>query len=102
MRRRKRAERVEDGNMLKRKEKRKKRKRKLTSNLAIDLDILDQRLETGVVVLGPDEAQDKQVQGGAVEVVRETVQDVDFHAAHRILVEWIVSDAQDGWVDGGG
>lgn len=84
----------------KKKTKQKSKGEKLTSNLAVNLDVLDQRLETGVVVLGPDEAQDKQVQGRAVKVVREAVQDVDFDAAHRVLVEWIVADAQDGRVDG--
>ena len=79
----------------------KEENKRLTGNLAVSLDILDQRLETGVVVLGPDEAQDKQVQGGAVKVVGEAVKDVDFDAAHRVLVEGIVSDAQDGRVDGG-
>lgn len=41
-------------------------------------DILDQGLARDVVVLGPDEAHDQQVQLRAVEVAREELKEVDF------------------------
>ena len=68
-------------------------------DLAVDLDVLDQCLEADVVVLGPDEPQDQQVQRRAVEVAREVVQDVDLHRPHRVLVVRVVSDAEHRRVD---
>lgn len=64
------------------------------SDVAVDADVLDQGLEADVVVLGPDEAQDQQVERRAVEVARERVQDVDLHRPHRVLVVRVVADAQ--------
>lgn len=69
-------------------------------DVTIRLDIVDERLERHVVVLGPDEAQHEQVQGGAVEVVGEVVQQVDLDAAHRVLVERVEADAQHRRVHG--
>jgi hypothetical protein len=64
----------------------------LPRNIAVRLDILDQALLAHVVVLGPDEAQDQQVQRRAVEVGGEGVQDVNLDATHGVLVEGVEAD----------
>jgi hypothetical protein len=73
-------------------------------HVAVRLDILDQTLLAHVVVLGPDEAQNQQVERRAVEVSGKGVQDVDFNAALGVFVEGIEADREDGFVDvvGGG
>ena len=68
-------------------------------DITVDPDVLDQSLEADVVVLGPDEAQDQQVERRAVEVARERVQDVDLHRPYRVLVVRVVPDAQHRRVD---
>lgn len=64
-------------------------------NLTINVDILDQRLETDIVELWPDKPQHQQVEGRAVEVAREVVQDVDLDAAYGVFVVGVVADAED-------
>lgn len=68
-------------------------------HVAVRLDILDQTLLTHVVVLGPDEAQNQQIERRAVEVSGKGVQDVDFNAALGVFVEGIEADREDGFVD---
>jgi hypothetical protein len=70
----------------------------LPRHVAVHLDILDQTLLAHVVVLGPDEAQNQQVERHAVEVGGEGVQDVDLDAAHGVFVERIEADREDGFV----
>lgn len=73
----------------------------LPRHVAVRLDVLDETVLAHVVVLGPDEAEDEQVERGGVEVGREGVQDVDLDAAHGVFVERVVADGQDGVVDVG-
>lgn len=60
-------------------------------HITIHTNILDQRIQTDIVILGPNEAQHQQIQRGAVKVVAELVEDVNLDAAYRVLVEWVVS-----------
>ena len=71
----------------------------LPRHVAVCLDILDQTLLAHIVVLGPDEAQNQQVERHAVEVGGEGVEDVDLNAAHGVFVEGIEADREDGFVD---
>jgi hypothetical protein len=71
----------------------------LPRHVAVCLDILDQTLLAHVVVLGPDEAQNQQVEWHAVEVGGEGVQDVDLNTPLGVFVEGIEADGEDGFVD---
>jgi len=64
----------------------------LPGDVAVGLDVVDQTVFGHVVVLGPDEAEDEQVERGAVEIRAERVQDVDLDAAHCVAVEGVVAD----------
>jgi hypothetical protein len=65
------------------------------------MDILDQTLQTDIIVFGPDETQDNQVHVRAVKVLLELVHDVHLDAAHAVLVERVPADAHDHGEDGG-
>jgi hypothetical protein len=65
------------------------------------MNILDQTLQTDIIVLGPDEAQDDEVHVRAVKVLLELVHDVHLDAAHAVLVERVPADAHDHGEDGG-
>ena len=69
-------------------------------DMAVSPNIVDQALLADVVVLGPDEAEDEQVEGRAVKVGGEGGEDVDLDAAHGVFVEGVVADGEDGLVDG--
>jgi hypothetical protein len=74
-------------------------------HVAVRLDILDQTFLAHIVILGPDEAQNQQVERRAVEVSGKGVQDVDLNAAFGVFVEGVEADRKNGFVDvaaGGG
>ena len=63
-------------------------------DIAVRAYILDQTLFADVVVLGPDEAEDQEVERGAVEGGWEgRGEDVDLDAAGLVGVEGVVADA---------
>ena len=70
-----------------------------TSHVDIRFDVLDQALLAHVVVLGPNEAQNEQIHMTVVEVLLEIMHDVDFDAAHGVLVIRIPANGHDHGVD---
>lgn len=66
------------------------------SDVAVDLDIRDQRFLAHVVVFGAYISQHEEVQARTVEVFVEFVQNVDLDAASLVGVEGIVANAEDG------
>ena len=67
----------------------------LAADVAVEVDVLDERLERGVAALVADVAEDQQAHLDVVEVGAEGVQHVHLGAAHRVLVEGVVADGHD-------